>query len=105
VFKGKGVMTVLGRIVSRMGGWCGKVVELNSGHRKLRDGGCDRHIQCAWDGDGVWSSRLVVIFHIWDHKKPLRNRRLATLATVNSSQLASKVLAFTEGVILTIYGR
>jgi len=35
----------------------------------------------------------------------LCNRRLATLATVNSSQLASRVLAFTEGVILTIYGR
>jgi len=58
-------LTVLGRIVSRMGGWCRKVFERNRGHRKRHDGGGDRHIQRDWNGDCVWSSCLVVIFHIW----------------------------------------
>jgi len=58
-------LTVSGRIVSRMGGWCRKVFERNRGHRKRHDGGGDRHIQRDWDGDCVWSSCLVVIFHIW----------------------------------------
>ena len=51
---------------------------------------------------------LVVVVHIWYHKNryvtdvlPL----LPLLPPVNSSQGASQVLAFTEGVILTIYGR
>jgi len=44
-------LTISGRVVSRMDGCCGKVVEWNRGHRKRRVGDGDRRVRCDGHGD------------------------------------------------------
>jgi len=53
--------TVLGRIVSRMGGWCRKVFERNRGHRTRRDRDGGRHVRRAGGSDGASSPRRVYL--------------------------------------------